>query len=198
MINLPNIKITGLTGMSGAGKSTVRDVFHECGFYVIDCDVAARKAVCPAFLNEVRERISPELVINGTLDRKKTAALIFTDENVRRRYNAIIYPYIIYIVLDGIKRAGRDVLLDAPTLFESGLDMVCGKIISVCADKRLCEERITRRDGITPEQARERLASQHGEDFFRARSDYIIDNNGGEEELSEAARRLAERLICGK
>ncbi len=184
--------------MSGAGKSTVRNVFSECGFYVIDCDAAARKAVCPAFLKEVREKISPELVKNGALDRKKTAALIFTDENVRRRYNAIIYPYIIYIVLDGIKCAGRDVILDAPTLFESGLDMVCEEIVSVCADRRLCEERIMLRDGITPEQARERLSSQHGEDFFRERSDFIIDNNGGEEELFFAARKLAGRLKCEK
>ncbi len=184
--------------MSGAGKSTVRNIFRENGFYVIDCDEAARKVVCPSFLTEVSERISPKLVKNGTLDRKETGALIFTDENARRRYNAIIYPYIIYIVLDGIKQAGRDVLLDAPTLFESGLDMACTKIVSVCAEKRLCEERITRRDGITPEQARERLSSQHSEDFFRAKSDCIIDNNGGEAELFEAARRLAGRLKCEK
>ncbi len=184
--------------MSGAGKSTVRKVFYERGFCVIDCDAAARKAVCPSFLEEVRERISPELVRDGTLDRKKTGALIFSDKNARRRYNAIIYPYIIYIVLDGIKRADNDVLLDAPTLFESGLDMICTKIVSVCAKKELCEQRITLRDGITPKAARERLSSQHDEDFFKERSDYIIDNNGGEEELFEAATKLAGRLKCEK
>ncbi len=172
----------------------MRKIFAENSFSVIDCDEAARKAVCPAFLAEVSEKISPELVKNDTLDRRKTAVLIFTDESARRRYNSIIYPYIIYIVLDGIKSAGRDVLLDAPTLFESGLNIVCTKVVSVCADRSLCEERIARRDGITPKEARDRISSQHTEDFFRAKSDYVLENNGGEKELFEAAFKLTEQL----
>ena len=130
---------------------------------------------------------------DGSLDRKITADAIFSDIEKLRLYNGIIFPYIIYDIIGKIKTSGSDVLLDAPTLFESGLDIVCDEIIAVTADKNKCIDRIVLRDGLTREQAKARIASQNSADFFRKRSDYLIENNGSIDELRGYAEKIADR-----
>lgn len=188
--------IIGLTGQSGAGKSTVCQVFAESGFTVVDCDGIARKtADNRRFLDEISRRFPERLITaDGRLDRAATAKLIFTDEQKRGLYQRIIFPYITYEVMRGIKSAKGSVLLDAPTLFESGLDMVCGWIVSVTADIDKCAERIMKRDGITEKQARERLSSQHGAEFFRQRSNYNIENNGTRQQLIDCAAEVTDKM----
>lgn len=196
MVNLPNIMIIGLTGQSGAGKSTVCKVFAESGFDIVNCDDIARKtADNRRFLDEISRRFSEELVNpDGSLNRAATARLIFTDEEKRGRYQRIIFPYIINEIMRRIRSAKNSVLIDAPTLFEAKLEMVCDKIVSVTADTDKCAERIIKRDKITSGQARERLSSQHSAEFFKERSDFGIENNGTLEELISSAKRLTERL----
>lgn len=196
MTELTKYRIIGLTGMSGAGKSTVGKVFSQSGFFWIDCDKCAREVAAEQpFLAELAERFSPEVInSDGTLDRRKTAELIFSSEDKRLLYNKIIYPYIAYNILDKIKTVGCDILLDAPTLFEARLDPVCTAVVSVLADKELCCERIIKRDGISREQAKARLSSQHTAEFFRERSDYCIENNGTVDELIQAAENAARQL----
>lgn len=188
--------IIGLTGQSGAGKSTVCRVFAESGFDIINCDVIARKtAENRLFLGEISQRFSENLLnSDGTLNRAATAKLIFTDEEKRGLYQRIIFPYIVNGIIREIKSAKSNVLLDAPTLFEAKLEMVCDKIVSVTADTDKCAERIIKRDKITPEQARERLSSQHGAEFFKERSDFNIENNGTLEALISSAKQLTEKL----
>lgn len=195
MLDLPNIRIVGLTGMSGAGKSTVSRVFAERGYDVIDCDAICRGAAeREDFLAEVSERISPRLVTpDGRLDRRLTARLIFGNEDKRRLYNRIIYPYVTYEVIERIKRA-RQVLLDAPTLFEARLEGICTHVAAVVADIDVCVKRIVLRDGISDESARARLSAQHDIDFFRSNSDFLIENNGSEEQLIRAADKITEQL----
>lgn len=196
MLDLPNIKIIGLTGMSGAGKSTVREVFAASGFFIIDCDSLARKIADDRdFLDELQSRF-PERLLNddNTLNRAVTAKIIFTDGIKRKLYNQIIFPYIIYSVIRSARRSNGDIVLDAPTLFESGLDMICTELVGVIADIGLCADRITRRDNITREQAYERLSAQRGADFFKARCGYIIENNGALSELETHAEKIAEQL----
>lgn len=195
-MKLPNIMIIGLAGNSGAGKSTVREAFQERGFTVADCDDSARKvADDPAFLKELDSRF-PKRLLNsdGTLNRAVTAEIIFSDSEMRGLYNRIIFPYIIYDVIGKIKSAKSDVLLDAPTLFEAGLDIICTAIISVTADSEFCLKRICLRDKITEEQAKARLSSQHSVDFFKEKSDFIIENNDTKERLFERADGVIDRL----
>ena len=196
MVNLPNIMIIGLTGQSGAGKSTVCKVFAESGFDIIDCDVIARKtAENSRFLGEISQRISENLLnSDGTLNRTATAKLIFTDEEKRAQYQRIIFPYIINKIMCAIKSAKSNVLLDAPTLFESGLEMVCNKIVSVTANTDKCAERIMERDKITSGQAHERLFSQHSAEFFKERSDYNIENNGTLRELIDRTAEIIDKM----
>lgn len=200
MVNLPNIMIIGLTGQSGAGKSTVCKVFAESGFDIIDCDVIARKtAENSRFLGEISQRISENLLnSDGTLNRTATAKLIFTDEEKRAQYQRIIFPYIINKIMCAIKSAKSNVLLDAPTLFESGLEMVCNKIVSVTANTDKCAERIMERDKITSGQAHERLFSQHSSEFFKGNSDYNIENNGTLRELIDRTAEIIDKMKGNK
>lgn len=179
--------------MSGAGKSTVSEVFRARGFSVIDCDVIARNvARRREFLEEIAERFSRDMLKkDGTLDRPKVAKLIYNDEENRRKYQRIIFPYIIYDIIEGIHCAERAVLLDAPTLFEAGLDVICNKIISVCADMSICAARIAKRDNISAEKAIERISAQHDAEFFKEKCDICVENNGTREEL----RRKTEVII---
>lgn len=196
MLDLPNIRIIGVTGMSGAGKSTVcREISKYCGT-VIDCDRTAREiALRSEFLDELRERFGGEVLNpDGTLDRAETARIIFSDEQKRSLYNRIIFQYIVYEVIQRIKSARGMVLVDAPTLFEAGLDMICTEIVSVTADLDVCARRISERDGISSERARARLMSQHDADFFKKHSRFNLENNGTEQEITARAEALAKTI----
>lgn len=196
MVALPNIIIIGITGMSGAGKSTVCRVLSTRCDAVIDCDVVAREiAGRREFLDELRERFEEDVINpDGSLNRAETARIIFSDKGKRELYNRIIFQYIVYEVMMRIRSVAGTVLLDAPTLFEAGLDMICSKIVSVTADRDRCAERISERDGISLESARARLMSQHNAEFFKENSDFTIENNGSYEELNKRAEALIDRL----
>ena len=200
MLDLPNIKIIGLTGMSGAGKSTVSGIFLEHGFSVIDCDVIARNAAKkPGFLLEIGRRFSQSLIRpDGSLDRPETAKLIYNNEASRDKYQRIIFPYIIYDIIRNIRCSESAVMLDAPTLFESKLDMICTGIVSVCADKNVCAERISERDNISHESAAERLSAQHDAEFFKDRSDYFIMNGGTHDELRKETEIIINKILALK
>lgn len=182
--------------MSGAGKSTVCGRFRANGFKIVDCDGIARGAAqSREFLREL-ENAFPEKLLNenGSLDRAAAAALIFGDEHKRRLYNRAIFPYIIYEIMREIRSADSDVLLDAPTLFDAGLEMVCTSIVGVIAEAEICAERIIKRDGLTEEQACARLSSQGSADFFTERCDFTIENNGTERQLAERAAEIIDKL----
>ena len=176
------VKVIGLTGMSGAGKSTACKAFRTEGFDIIDCDSICREIVekDKPCLNEITEAFgSAVLNPDGSLDRAETGRIIFSDSEKRRLLNGIMYPYVSYIVIKTI--IGMDkgfVMLDAPTLFESGIDSICDSIVSIVAEKQVLLQRIQNRDCISREQAENRLASQHDKGFFSERSEYLIENNG--------------------
>lgn len=197
MVSLPNIKIIGLTGMSGSGKSTLSRLFALNGFLVINCDrIAWETAQDPAFLEELQSRF-PERLLNedGSLDRAKTAELIFSDKTKLELYDRVIFPYIVYEVMQRIREAPlKCVVLDAPTLFESNLDMLCTEIVGVVADNEACVERITERDGISRESAKARLASQRDGTFFKKRCGVIIENNGEYPDFLDTAEKLIDKM----
>ncbi|MDE6666257.1 MAG: dephospho-CoA kinase, partial [Ruminococcus sp.] len=137
MNTLSGITIVGLTGQTGAGKSTVSKVFASNGFAVINADIVARKVVEKGTkcLAEIEEFFGNDVIDHdGNLDRKKLAGIVFSDKAKLETLNTITYPYITGEILRQINEfAERDeklILLDAPTLFESMADYFCEIIIS--------------------------------------------------------------------
>ena len=200
MLFSDNSLILGLTGMSGAGKTTACKAFWESGFSVVDCDIVARQIVevgKPA-LKELSDNFDSVILADGSLNRRRIADIIFSDKSKLKLFNDIVYPYILYKVISDvseyINKGKRLILIDAPTLFESGADKICDRIISVVSDKEHCIKRITERDGLTPEQAEKRLSAQHNKEFYIEKSDYYIDNCGGYNEFSEKACELAIKI----
>lgn len=193
--------VIGLTGQSGAGKTTVCKVFGEKGFAIINADKIARFIMekdSPC-LAEVTECFGKDILNgDGSLNRQKLADIVFGDREKLMQLNAISYPYITSEILKMINKYRDEnrkyVLIDAPTLFESRADDFCDLIISVTASEKLRSERIAARDGLTPEQIKERFSSQHTEEFFINHSDFIIKNNNSADELIEKAEEVAEKI----
>jgi len=184
-------QLFGLTGQTGAGKSAVSRYFASHGFGVIDADAAARAVVQPGTpcLQAIAEQFGREMLLpDGTLNRRKVADLIFHDADAKQRYEALIFPFITTYIRNAAQELAENghsgILLDAPTLFESGIDRDCVKIIAVTAPPELRMSRIMARDGISAEHALARMQAQHTEDFFRLHADYVICNDGTEEQLA--------------
>lgn len=193
-----NCIIIGLTGQSGSGKSTVSSYCADNGFYIIDADKLSREASNNQhFLNEVINKF-PDCVSDGKLDRPKTAALIFSNSEALDDYTSIIYPYITQLVFnkiyDATQKGYEYLLLDAPTLFESGLDDICDAIVSVTADCNVLVDRIVERDGINKKLAELRLSSQKSPQWYTLKSDYVIENNSSQNELMISATNVIKKI----
>lgn len=200
---MSGVVVVGLTGQTGAGKSTVSAVFRKNGFGVINADIVARQVVEKGkpCLSEIADFFGSEIIDGtGNLDRKKLAGIVFTDKAKLETLNSITYPYITREILNQINtlttQGKKYILLDAPTLFESRSDDFCEIIISVLANAEIRKKRIIARDNLTPEQAQNRMNSQLGEEFFMTYSDYIIHNNGSLEAVSEMTQEIADKIRC--
>lgn len=201
MCETADIAVIGLTGQSGAGKTTVCRVFEEKGFSIINADKIARQIMekgSPC-LAELAECFSSEILNgDGSLNRQLLADIVFGDKEKLKQLNAISYPYITSEILNKIKKLSDEkckfVLLDAPTLFESRADDFCNLIISVTATEKNRTARIAERDGLNSEQIKKRFSSQHTERFFINHSDFIIKNNKSVDELVEKAKEVAEKI----
>lgn len=175
--------ITGLTGQSGAGKTTVSNVFKNEGFSVINCDLVARNVTKQGSeCNRELSKYFPECFDNNfVLDRQKLAKIVFSDKESLLLLNATIFPYITKAIeteIENISSSGSEyILLDAPTLFESGANKLCDVIVSCIADRETRIERIALRDNIQKELIENRFNSQKTEKYFIEHSDYIIDNS---------------------
>lgn len=193
--------VVGLTGQTGAGKSTVSDYLRENGMAVIDADKVAREVVetGSACIADIALEFGCEYInADGTLNRKKMAKTVFTDKAKLKKLNALMFPYIIRRLCEEIERSRREgegiIVLDAPTLFESGADRECDYVVSVIADEQSRKERIIRRDGLTQQEAQERISAQHDEEYYKSRSDEILENNEGVDSLKNRTSALISRL----
>ncbi len=186
-------RIIGLTGPTGSGKTTLCSVAKEMGIKVIDCDKVAREvadggslfpALCEAF--------GSDIIKDGVLDRAHLASRAFGSPENTERLNKIMLPAITERI-KGMINGGR-VLLDAPTLYESGLDEICDTVICVLADSAIREERIISRDEISASAAKVRLSAQKSDEFFLSRADHVIYNNGSGEEFKKKAKLLLSNI----
>lgn len=197
--------VVGLTGQTGAGKTTISEAFAQAGFAVINADLISREVSdSPAVLAKLETAFGREILTeDGKLNRRKMAELVFgKDRELLQKLEGILYPPItsaIQAKIDACQAAGQyHILLDAPTLFEAGANKLCTHTVSVLADADLRRERIMARDGLTLEQAQARMASQPNDAFYRRKSDYILYNNATQAQLAEQGSLLAKRLTTPK
>ncbi|MEG2813550.1 MAG: dephospho-CoA kinase [Oscillospiraceae bacterium] len=176
--------LIGLTGQTGAGKTLAGDFFKNYGFAVIDCDLVSRQVVNDGSncIVELVKEFSPAILNpDATLNRKELGKIVFADKIKLKRLDEIIFPYITRRISTSISalELGYDVIiLDAPTLFESGIDKMCDVIISVLAPEEIRLNRIISRDNISKEEAKARSSSQLSNDFYKEKSDFAIVNDG--------------------
>lgn len=193
--------VIGLTGPSGAGKGEVGRIFSAYGLPVINADEVYHKLLLPpsSCLKELTAEFGGEILTpTGELDRRKLSETVFANPTALQKLNSIAHRYVmeeIHRQLEQLRRAGtRAAVLDAPQLFEAGADKDCGTVISVLAEKRLRIERIIARDGIDAERAVRRINAQKSDDYFRAHSDYVIENNGSADRLLPRVQKILFEL----
>ncbi len=175
--------VYGLTGKTGAGKSTVALELEKKGFYIIDGDVIARHITDkgkPA-LKELSDFFGSDIILSdGTLDRRLLASRAFATEENTAKLNEITHPHIYDECLEEIRKAEEKgyekALIDAAAILESECRSLCDKIIVVTAPADIRLERILLRDGITEEQALTRMNAQKDDEYYFSRADIIIRN----------------------
>lgn len=170
--------VVGLTGPTGAGKSSVTAVAGELGFKVVDCDKLARVAVekGSAGHGALMMAFGPEILNReGEINRKKLAEIAFSTPENTELLNKTLLPYIMLLVREEI--TGDRVLLDAPTLFESGADSLCDEIIVVLSDEKIRKKRIMERDGIDEAAADLRIKAGKPDEFYIEKTNNIVYND---------------------
>ena len=179
-------KLIGLTGQSGAGKSTVSKIFSKPGARIINADEIVSELYTPGSycLKAVAACFGADIINrDGSLNRKLLAERAFSSKENTAALNAIVHPFVTARLFELLKGAEGIVVFDAPKLFDSGADVICDSIIAVVAVQKLRLERIMRRDGLTEDQAVLRIKAQFSEDYFKKHADIIIENNSDEQNL---------------
>ena len=188
--------IIGLTGPTGSGKSTASKEASNLGFKVVDCDKLARKAVekGTAGLESLCEVFGTEILdLNGALNRKALANIAFSTKENTELLNKTLLPHIVLLVTE---EANSDkVLLDAPTLYESGINSMCNSTVAVLADKKLRLERICKRDGIDEESAMLRINAGKPDDFYKENAEYIVYNNENAEDFINDFNKIISEIM---
>jgi dephospho-CoA kinase len=192
--------LVGLTGGIATGKSTVAGLLRALGCVVIDADVLAREVVAPGqpALAAIAEEFGPGVLApDGTLDRKALGAVVFADPARRRRLEAITHPAIrarFVETLQALADRGFDgiVVFDAPVMIESGNHRTVDRLVVVITDAATQRARLMARDGIGPEEADRRIASQMPLAEKAKLADHVIDNSG-----DRAATEAQVRAVHG-
>jgi dephospho-CoA kinase len=193
------MKVLGLTGGIGSGKSMVASMFAQLGADVIDADRLARQVVEPGqpALKEIATAFGTEILLpDGRLDRGKLARIIFADPVARGTLNAITHPRIRER-MDAeisVRRSRAGVLVvDIPLLYENDRTRAVETVIVVWVDPKTQLRRLQERDGLSVEDARQRIAAQMPLDAKRARADVVIDNSGSREKTRRQVEAVYRR-----
>ncbi|MBM6924758.1 dephospho-CoA kinase [Pseudoflavonifractor phocaeensis] len=197
------MKRIGITGPTGAGKTTALHALAELGAHIIDADqvyhqllagsVPMRRALLDRFGVSIREA-------DGEIDRKALGAIVFADPNALSDLNAITHRFVGDEIASQSAQAEREgrpaVAIDAIALIESGIGAECDAVVGVLAPKEVRIRRIMAREGISEAYARKRVEAQQGDGFYRIHCTHILENGeGSEAEFHRRALALFQTLI---
>lgn len=193
------MKIIGITGPTGAGKTTALHALTALGAEVLDADLVYHQLLDTdeGLRTRLVRAFGPDILDEaGTVDRKRLSAAVYPDR--LEELNGLTHPVIVdelFLRAELARQAGRPaVAIDAIARVESGIAQRCDVVVAVLAPLEVRIRRIMARDGIDEPYARRRALAQKGEDFFRAHADYVLEN--GEDDTPEAFARRCHALFA--
>lgn len=202
------MNVIGLCGGSGSGKSVVSSFFASHGIPVFDCDAAYHALVsaptpCVA---ELAEAFGQEILLpSGALDRARLAQIVFAPgaKDKLELLDHITHTYVKAAFDNWCREREREncqaVVLDAPLLFEAGMDLICSITVAVVCPREIRIRRITERDGIDAQSAEKRIDAQRSDEELCRLCDYTVVNAGTMEEiniqLADLLHQITERGI---
>lgn len=197
------MKIIGITGSSGSGKSTVCEILNEkYNVKIIDADKIAKELlmVGTEYYKDVVSKFGTEITNDvGEIDRKKLANLIYNDDAKRKMLNNSTFYYVVEEIKTRVKETNNiDIIIDAPLLFESKLDNICNLTIGVISKESVQIDRIVKRDSITKEQAYRRLKAQQTNEFYISKCTEIISNDNKHIEAEKQIEKIAKKYNITK
>lgn len=201
VINPMQRHIIGLTGGSGTGKTMLSEEMKALGCAIIDCDAVSKlpDVYGPRCLSKLQAAFGADIVENGVLNRPLLAERAFSTPEGKVKLNEITHPEIYRKILELIAALERErnklIVLDAPTLFESGFDRNCSRIIAVSARREVRIQRILTRDGMDRAAADKRINAQMEDAYYTARADYIIHNDGSRAEAKAQLTPIIKTML---
>jgi len=200
------MKIIGLTGGIGTGKSTVSAYLKEKGCVILDADKMSRQLTAPGgdALPAIRRTFGDEVFYDdGTLDRKKLGRIVFNDADKLKALEEITTQKVVEQTIDGLVRLRKAsyngiVIIDAPLLFECGMQVLAEENWLVTAGLEVRIERIIKRDGLDRQSILDRINNQMNDEEKMTMADYVIDNSGNLESLYQQIDKLIERVKNGE
>ncbi len=198
------MKRIGITGPTGAGKTTALHALRELGVCILDADRVYYELLDQNrdLKKELRERFGGGILDGAQgIDRKKLGNLVFGNPAALADLNAIAHRYVLAELARREAKAENEgvpaVAIDAIALIESGIGKTCDAVVSVLAPPEVRIQRIMARDGISEDYARKRVFAQQADEFYRANSQYVLENGGEEspQDFSRRAKELFKRIL---
>ena len=192
------MKIIGVTGSIGSGKSTVAEYLRRKGYSIFDADEVSRSMTAPGgrALKKIKEAFGDGVFLkDGSLDRKALAKIIFSDEEKKALLEEIVTMKVVQAMKKWVrekKEEGKEkvVFLDVPLLFETGAQKYCHEVWTIACDDDIRLSRIEGRGDLTLKEAKKRIANQMPQEEKIALSDVVIYNNGSRRQLLYKLRKL--------
>lgn len=182
-----NRPILGLTGGIASGKSSVSQILKAKGFLIIDADVLVKRAYTFSHIQSKIKELSPGSIdSNGQINFKHLREKFFSSPEIKEKVEKLIYAELKSLFLVEVEEQNQDfVIYDVPLLFERGLDQLVDFKVLVYAPELSQRQRLERRDGTSSKVIDQILKSQMPIEEKKTKSDFVIDNSGGEEELTD-------------
>lgn len=198
-----SLTVVGVTGGTGAGKTTALQSLQDMGALVIDADAVYHDLCqsCEPMLGEIAQRF-PGALEDGVLQRKKLGQVVFSDPVALAELSAITDKYVIAAIdgmlADHAAAGGQAAAIDAINLIGTSLEDRLTALVGVLADEKVRVARLMAREGIGEQYAKMRIRAQKPDEYFERNCDYILHNDGSREDFRRACDILFKTILEGK